>query len=445
MNDDLFDERRYNTDLLAGNELSIRRAADGFAVFGFRKNRDLLTAIAATRLSYTGERSFSALRCAHSSRHLSPFLEGRHTWLPLLHTTALFRFYGRREEQEFRGGSLTSSQLSFELLEAFSRGEWTRAAGIAKEMAVRGENENLLIALRSEALRRHSSSSNAYNVWNAVRCVASDDPDILPEAAVTAVTALSNEDLSGSYFASRKLISDERLDTERLVDEDGELDEREEGNLIGAIRSGFTELSMQLIGRQLKHGVALLPLLRRVSVEALRQSFNSQRKELIDGHIAFIGSISEANRKADMVSSFTPHELIILCLETTALACERRFRRKKEKEVSLEEAVSLMEKGRVADMLSHIEGARNMQEAGKVLKMIALSSLRCDPEAVNDNPLIHCTASIYTGTAESSLSDLKAALQDCADFIAVSRKGKKSCGQTIMRVLEKEKGESEYR
>ncbi len=446
MNSDVFDEKNYRNLLLKGGDDAALNAVKGFSEFGFRKNQLVITELASTRLDYGKETTFAAIRYAHSSRHITRFLEGRRTWLPVLHTAHLFRFYHPRDVHDARGGSLTVSQLNMELLEAFDRGVWSRASGIAKEMALRGENELLLSAVRSEALRRLSSKTGAYTVWNAVRCLASSDTELLSEAIDTAIVALSTGDISESYLAARKFMSAEHLVPEKLADGADLLDETEEGRLLEAVRSGIPEIAVQFVGKLLRKGISLQHLLKYVAIEALRQSFNSERKGLFDTQIESLGSILEANALESLVSAYTPLELLISVAETTSLASGRRFRRRSGKVRTLEEATGMMEKGRSEQMLAHIDEARNMQEAEKIASALALSSLNCDPETVNDHLFVHCSASLYSGGFDSTLDALKIALMECADFISYSRSKRKTCVRNIVNLVEPQKsvnGESD--
>lgn len=436
MNSDDFDEKNYRNTLLNGGEEAVHNAVRGFSELGFKKNQLVIAELASTGLEYGDEATFSALRCAHATRHISRFLEGRRTWLPALHTAYLFKFYHLRGIRDTRGGSLTVSQLNMELLEAFDRGVWSRASGIAKEMALRGENELLLSTVRSEALRRLNSASGAYNIWNAVRCLASSDVELLSEAVDSAIVALSTWDISDSYVAARRFMSAERFDAERLADGAELIDEIEERKLLEAARSGIPEIAVQFIGKMLRKGISLRHLLKIVAVETLRQSFNSGRKELFETQIESLSSILEANALESMVSAYTPLELLISVAETTRLASGMKYRRRSGRIRSLEEATELMDRGRPEQIIANVDEARNMQEAEKIVSAIALSSLSCDPETANDHLFAHCSASLYSGTYDSGLDGLKIALRECADFISFRRREKKTCSRNIRNLAE---------
>lgn len=438
MKDDEFDERDYFAALVSGGEAGVRAAARGFRILGFRKNSDIIAGIALGSLDYSGEGSCSALRCAHMSRHASPYLEGRNTWLPSLHTVSLFRFYGlRKEGKGAKGGSLTSSQLNFELLEAFGRSEWSRAVGVAMEMAERGDNEELLSALRSEAIRRHSMKSYAYATWNAVRCLASSDTELLAKGAVPAVTAIASEEISQSYVAARRYIASERFRVDALVDNDHIPPEKEQKRFVDSIRGGVPELAMQILGRQLKEGASLQHLFGLLAIETLNQSFNSGRKSQFGAQIESLSAMIEANRAQGWGSGNAVIELFVACMETTSAASEPGYRRRNETEGSIDEALDLMEKGRPNHLLIHINRLKNEQETAKITSRIMLSSLKCDPETVAEHLYTHCASSIYIGNSTDRETDRKTALMECADLISHQRKEQEKCGQSVLEAANK--------
>lgn len=432
MNEEEFDEKDYSTALISGGDTGVRAAAKGFGALGFRTNSDRVVEIAFGSLDFSRESSFSALRCAHMSRHASQYLEGRQTWLPLLHTVSMFRFYGPREDKGAKGGSLTSSQLNFELLEAFGRGEWSRATGIAKEMAQRGDNEELLSALRSESIRRHSLKSLAYITWNAVRCAASSETELLSRAIVPAILAIASEEVSSSYDVSRRCIASERFRVHNLVDNDQIPPEKEEKRLLESIRSGIPGLAVQILGKQLKEGVSLRHLMQLVSVETLNQSLNSANKMQLEAQIETLFSMIEANRSQDWSSGNAVLELLVALVETASASSEPGYRRKGEAEGKIEDAIEQMEKGRPNQLMIHINGLKNSQEIAKTTSKIVLSSLKCDPETVTEHPFTHCTSAIHIGSSSGEQAHIKIALRECADLIAFRMKNRKTCSQTIM-------------
>lgn len=437
MEEEEFDEALYNRVIVSGREDATATAAKAFSVLGFRKNQRLITGIALGSLDYSTERTFAALRCAHASRHISPVLPGRQSWLPLLHTVHIMRNYRQTGElQERRGGSLTSPQLHFELLECFDRGNWSRALGIAAEMVSRGDDDALLASLRSEATRRQSAGSNAYTVWNAMRCVAEHDSEILGQAVTTAIIALSGVEVSPSYAAARRYLAAERLNPEKLADNGEQPDEREEERLLEGIRSGLPEIVMQLLARELRQGIGPLPLLRLTGVESLNQSFNAPENRLFESHIESLSAVLEANSSQGQVSGRTVMELLIECIESTSLAGPVRYRRKKERTGKLERAAARIAKGSAADMIAHIDGLKNTFEIETATRLVILSSLRCDPDSTGDHPFVHCAASLNLGSNGTQPQGSKIALKECSDNIARLNRERKGCNNSIMNIIE---------
>lgn len=437
MSEDGFDERQYLRILTSGSEDALQSAVVAFSAFGYRKNMELIAETALSVCDYTGEKSYAALRCSHSSKHISQYLEGRKTWLPLLQTAALFRFYGKREDLELRGGSLTAKQLNLELLASFTRGEWSRGAGLAKEMAMRGENESLLSALRSEAVRRHSTKSFAYTVWNAVRCIAHSDSELLAESVADVVYAISNEDVTGGLTAARRYLSSANLNAEKLVESNDSVEESDRDKIVEAMRSGLPELAAQLVVRQLGRGSGLSDILEIVGIETLRQSFNTSSKEMFEVQLETIAAMTETNRTEEMLTSQTAVEVIIACMDTTSISSSMTYRRRREKQISLQDAAELMEKGSAGDIISIVEAAKNKGETDKPLQYMVLSSLKCDPAGVSDHPFSHCSNSIYIGEAASDLEGRKSAITECADYVADQFSKRKSCDHRIWDLTER--------
>ncbi len=403
----------------------------GFRLFGFRKNRSLLYRFVFS-LDYSGERTFAAVRSAHSALHISPLLEGRMTWLPLLHTAALLKHCPIRGQVEAGGGSLTSKQLGVELMEALSREMWSRAGKLSAELAQRGENEMLLSAIRAEAAVRYAASTRAYTVWNAVRCIGQSDAETLALASAAAVQSLEAEGPSQGYLAARKRLSSEGIGGERLADNADELDDRNGRRLSEAIHSGIPEAALQVSVRLLREGVSLKAMLGCISSAALEKSFSSDRKEQVAPQIEGLAAMLEAASATDSPPEGAAAEVLTAAMEITSSPAEAGYRRIRESSSGIAEAVRRMNRGRAADILWLIDNAKNNNELDRLQTGILFSSLKCDPGGVDDLSNVHTASALIIGHRDGELARRKSSLKECADYIAAARRGSKDCGHSLL-------------
>lgn len=432
MNFEEIDERQYSRILATGSGDVPGIAAAAFSQFGFRKNQELIVRTVLGEVDYSAESTFAAVRGVHAARHLSPLLHGRETWLPLLQTVGLLSFYGRKEAvHRASGGSLTLSQLQFELVEAFNREIWSRAMGIAQEIAERGENELLLSMIRSEAVRRHSTGSLSFSIWNAVRCIAGNDVEMLSKGSGVAIAALSCEGVSSDYMTARKFILSEKLDPLKAIDNDGEMGEREKVRLSDAIRSGHPEMTFQVICRQVRDGTDLLELLKATGAELLSQSLHASNKALIGTPISNAAASLEANGDRDAMSPHTLLELLLAGGDVAQLAEEPGYTRKTRAQLSLKEAAAELEKGRAGGIIALIGETKNLAEMEKIAALLAMSSLRCDPQHPTDIPFEHCNSSLYLMRVMDSIEEKRIALSEAAAFLGSYKRERKECTRSI--------------
>jgi hypothetical protein len=412
-----FDERSYTAALSLNEEEAVSAALLAFSEFGFWQNFRIIAG-RAVNLDYRTDENYLPVRIVHHSKHLNRFTSGRETQLPLLHAVSLMSGRTERRVKEPRGGSLTDRQIIFELVSSLERNETGRAEGITVEIISRGMFEELMGALRDEAVRRYSYVFPAFNLWNAVRCIISDAP-VYTGGSLSMLRCLSGSGVSNEYISVRRAIGRAELKLQAAMENSYIPDESVDAKIISALRCGVPELALRIILDMVSDGISLNHILSVAFREMLVQSQNSGRKSLFEFLIQNCASLIEVAISGSDRSEILVYELLLTVFHLTQISVPSAAKHPSvEGYDDLNTSLSDIEGGTSERISSILRSKHNASVNDRIAEFLAMSSAKYDQLKNFSEAICHCSSVLTAGRVLGGDSVDDCALDECASYLS---------------------------